>query len=72
MRMKKKDKRGMPSLTVDGKRKIIADAVDVLGKNQIELWLKEKNIASLHYFNEHVRKFGAKYFRELFDLSKNL
>ena len=61
----------MPSLTIQGKRQIIAGAIKILGKNHVESWVISKNIPSLTYFEEHVRKFGPRYFRELFNLSKN-
>ena len=68
-KIKKQDT--MPSLTIQGKRQIIDDAIAVLGKAQVESWVVSKNVLSLSYFKEHVRKFGPRYFRELFNLSKN-
>ena len=61
----------MPSLTIDGKRKIIKFAVFTLGEQKVSLWLKQHNIDSIKYFTDHVRKYGPKYFRELYTLSKN-
>ena len=61
----------MPSLTIQGKRQIIEDAIAVLGKPRVEVWVVSKNVSSLSYFKEHVRKFGPRYFRDLFNLSKN-
>ena len=61
----------MNALTIQGKRQIIAGAIKILGKNHVESWVISKNIPSLTYFEEHVRKFGPRYFRELFNLSKN-
>jgi len=60
----------MPSLTVKGKRQIIKDAIDVLGRQKVIEWTDSKNIDTLRHFNEHVRKYGAKYFRELFELTQ--
>ena len=62
---------GMPSLTLEGKRLIISEAIAVLGKARVEAWVVSKKISSLTYFEEHIRKFGPRYFRELFNLSKN-
>ena len=76
MSMKKKKKKSnssqMPSLTIDGKRQIIKIAVATLGQKQVTTWLQEHNIESLKYFSDHVRRYGPKYFRELYRLSKNL
>ena len=69
--MGKQYKGGMPSLTIQGKRQIIVEAIAVLGKARVEAWVVSRNISSLSYFEEHVRKFGPRYFRELFNLSKN-
>ena len=71
MKKRKKNKSGsMPSLTIDGKRQIIRDAVKELGESNVTAWIKSKNIESLKYFTDHVRKYGPKYFRELYNLSK--
>ena len=61
----------MPSLTIQGKRQIIDDAIAVLGKARVESWVVSRNVSSLSYFKEHVRKFGPRYFRELFNLFKS-
>lgn len=71
MKKRKKNKLGgMPSLTIDGKRQIIKDAVKELGESNVTIWMQSKNIESLKYFKDHVRKYGPKYFRELYNLSK--
>ena len=71
MKKIKKNKSGsMPSLTIDGKRQIIKDAVKELGESNVTAWINSKNIESLKYFTDHVRKYGPKYFRELYNLSK--
>ena len=72
MKKIKKNKTAIPSFTIDGKRQIIKDAVKNLGESRVSLWLMSKNIQSLKYFNDHVRKFGPKYFRELYNLSKSI
>lgn len=60
----------MPPLTVDGKRQIIKLAISQLGEKQLSLWLTKQKIESLKYFTDHVRKYGPKYFRELYNLSQ--
>ena len=67
---KKHKKNSMPSLTIDGKRQIIKEAVSSLGLARVNMWLELRNIESLKYFTAHVRKYGPKYFRELYKLSK--
>ena len=59
----------MPSHTIEGKRDIITKAHKAMGEKAFLEWLKAKNIPSLRYFQEHVRKYKASYFRELFDKS---
>ncbi len=60
----------MPSLTIDGKRAIIAQAEKILGEKKLLDWLHKRNIPSLRTLNEHVRKHKAKFFRELWTLSQ--
>lgn len=61
----------MPSLTIDGKRQIIAMAIEAIGEDAFLSWLHQKNIPSIRYIYEHVRQYKAKFFRALFDLTKN-
>lgn len=55
----------MPSLTIDGKRAIIAKARSVLGEKKLTQFLAIHEIPSILYLNEHVRKVKAKFFRSL-------
>lgn len=57
----------MPSLTIEGKRAIIANARKAMGDKLLLQWLAPHNVPSLVYLNEHVRKFKAKFFRELYE-----
>jgi hypothetical protein len=70
MSKNKKNKNELPSFTIDGKRLILKNAVLKLGEAQVTAWLEVKGIPSLRYFNDHVRRYGPKYFRELFELSQ--
>ena len=67
--MKKNKHSFMPSLTIDGKRQIIKDAAARVGVKRLTAYLQTKGIASVAYLNENVRKYKAKLFRELFELS---
>ena len=55
----------MPSLTIDGKRIIIAKARNVLGEKKLTQFLATHEIPSIQYLTEHVRKVKAKFFRNL-------
>ena len=68
MKQKKSISR-FPSLTIDGKWLIIKDAVNRVGNKNLTTWLQNKGIPSVKYFNENVRKYKAKLFRELFELN---
>ena len=59
----------MPSLTIDGKREIIARALAVVGEPALLVWLAAYNVTSVQFIYEHVRKFKAKFFRELFAMT---
>ncbi len=60
----------MPSLTIDGKRDIIARALVAAGEPALLVWLATYNVTSIQFIHEHVRKFKAKFFRELFAFSE--
>lgn len=58
---------GMPSLTLEGRRAIIAMALNRIGEKPLLAWLKTQNIPSLRHLNENVRSYKKKFFIELFD-----
>ena len=58
----------MPSLTIEGKREILAMAQASLGEKKLLEFLKAHQIPSILYAKEQVRRFKAKFFRELFEL----
>ena len=62
------DSNAMPSLTIQGKRLIIANAIKKVGEKAFLDWLNEKGIPSIRYVNEHVRKYKAKFFRDMHNL----
>ncbi len=57
----------MPSLTLEGRRAIIAMALNRIGEKPLLAWLKTQNIPSLRHLNENVRSYKKKFFIELFD-----
>jgi|GEM_PF-4626117 len=67
---KKQPSHLMPSLTVQGKRSILEKAIQTHGEAVVTQWLAAKDIPSIHYFYEQVRKYKAKLFRDLFLFSK--
>jgi len=66
---REKQKSHMPSLTIDGKRNIISMACEAVGEDALLQWLQQYNIPSIRYLNEHVRRYKAKFFRALFELT---
>lgn len=68
--MKKKHiTNSIPSLTIDGKRLIIKEVCKRIGEKKLTRWLNSKGVISVSYLNENVRKYKAKFFRELAELS---
>jgi len=67
-----KSPRGMPSLTIDGKRAIIVRAQMIVGEKNLLVWLSKYDIHSIKLLNEHVRKHKAKFFRELYEFSERV
>ena len=59
----------MPPLTIDGKRQILAMAQAKIGEKNLTTWLNQHNIVSIRYLYENIRRFKAKFFRELYLLS---
>jgi hypothetical protein len=68
-KLKKKPPVGMPSLTIDGKRAIVSMALAKLGEPALTDWLKSKNIPSIRYFQENIRKYKMAFFKELYTLT---
>jgi hypothetical protein len=60
---------GMPPLTLDGKRTIAENALRRMGEKNFLKWLNSKDIPTLRHFQENIRKYKMKFFRELFELS---
>lgn len=60
---------GMPSLTIDGKRSIIAMALKARGEKELLLWLKPYEISTLRQLNENVRRYKTKFFEALYDFA---
>jgi len=58
-------RKAMPPLTIDGKRSIIDSAIKNRGEKAVLAWLKERDISSIRSAYENVRKYKAKFFREL-------
>lgn len=56
----------MPPLTLAGKRLLIKSAEKHMGKKQLLRWLQLRAIPSIDYLDEHIRKYKAKFFRELY------
>jgi hypothetical protein len=59
----------MPPLTIDGKRLILKKAVEARGEKAVLAWLSTKGIGSIREIFEHVRKYKAGFFRELYTFS---
>ena len=64
--MAKPIKSQMPALTIDGKRQLIKQAVQVHGKKNVEKWLLTYNLVSLKIAMVSVRKLRPSFFRELY------
>jgi len=58
----------MPSLTVEGRRDIIKQAIIVMGKPAFEKWLLQHNLTSIKIALDSVRKLRPSFFRELYQL----
>ena len=68
--MGKQKKSAMPSLTIDGKRQLIKQAIQIHGKKNTEKWLQNHNAQSIQYALESVRKLRPKFFYDLFEWCK--
>lgn len=68
---KRRLRRMMPPLTVEGRRAIIMQGVAALGERDFLSFLKRHRIPSVGHATDHVRKYSAKFFREIFELSQN-
>jgi hypothetical protein len=71
-KLKKKPPMGMPSLTLEGKRAITNAAISQKGSVAFTTWLKNKDIPSLRYFQENIRKYKMGFFKELFEWTRQL
>ena len=58
----------LPPLTIQGKRDIVAEVIKVRGEKVFLAWLIERNIPSVRYMKEHVRKYKSRVFREMMEL----
>lgn len=59
---------GMPKLTLDGKRQIIAMARQAMGDKALTAWVKSKDFSSIKDLHQHVRKKKSGFFKELYEL----
>ena len=59
----------MPALTIDGKRQIIAFALEKMGEDPFTQHIQSRGIGSVRLLYEGVRRYKAKFFRELWDIA---